>query len=169
MPAHRRSDPPSEDGELHEDVPAPRDAVVYSNIPVRRPRRGPLANLPKSYFAGLHSKYYNSARALKFSGDARTLATYRPSTPSYRPLSHPPPPNSSYHKYGSIIARLELLEAVIHFAYANWAKEIEIRRQDPKADLRGLWGTLQPFMIHCRKRWEMDATDDREKALLGVV
>lgn len=162
--SHLRSDPPSEDGELREDLSAPRDVVILANVPVRRPRRGPIGKIPPLYFARLHDKFYSSARALKFSGEARSYANCRPSSSMYRPLSNPPPPSSSYHKYGNTIARLETLEALLHFAYSFWAKDIERGRMN-----RAPWRNMHSFYQFCKGKWVQDAVDDREKALLGVM
>lgn len=82
----------------------------------------------------------------------------------YRPLANPPPTNSSYHKYGNTIARLETLEALIHFAYAFWAKDVERGKMN-----RATWRSMQPFYTLCKRKWAQDAADDREKALIGLM
>ena len=131
---------------------------------MRRPRRGPVQSIAPSYFQGLYEKFYISARALKYSGTARIYANNRPNTPQYRPLSRPPPPNSPYHKYANIMARLEVMESLIHFAYALWAKDME-----RKCINRGSWKNIQPFHGMCKKKWIQDSTDDRERAMLGLM
>lgn len=131
---------------------------------MRRPRRGPAQSIPPVYFLRLYERFYASARALKYSGTARIYANNRPNTSQYRPLPHPPPPNSPYHKYANIMARLEVMESLIHFAYALWAKDME-----RKSINRGSWKNILPFHIHCKKKWIQDAADDRERALLGLI
>ena len=117
-----------------------------------------------SYFGQLYDKHYPTARALKYSGTARIFSTVRPNSDYYRPLTNPPPVNSSYHKYGNLIGRLELLEALLHFAYAFWAKDLYRGRIG-----RSEWGSMTPIVQMCKMHWKKDAADDREKILMGLM
>lgn len=158
---------PSEDGEVREDLAAvPSRAAVPSIlpsfVPVRRPRRGKISQLD---FDAIHQKYHHAGRLLKFSGDARFWSTYPSSHKEYRPLPHPPPPNSQYHKYGAIIARLELVDALVCFAYSLWIKDYS-----RKACFHETWITIEAFLGWCKNKWTTEDTfGEREKALLGLM
>ncbi|KIK94982.1 hypothetical protein PAXRUDRAFT_141717 [Paxillus rubicundulus Ve08.2h10] len=159
---------PSEDGEVREEMAsitsrAPALSVLPSFVPVRRPRRGKI--LSSQDFDAIHHKYHLAGRLLKFSGDARFWSTYPASHKEYRPLSHPPPPNSKYHKYGAIIARLELVDALVCFAYSLWVKDYS-----KKACFRETWVTIEAFLGWCKNKWTTEDTfGEREKALLGLI
>ncbi|KAN0090819.1 hypothetical protein V8E55_004385 [Tylopilus felleus] len=158
---------PSEDGEVREDlaaVPSRTAAppILPSFVPVRRPRRGKISQLD---FDAIHQKYHHAGRLLKFSGDARFWSTYPSSHKEYRPLSHPPSPNSQYHKYGAIIARLELVDALVCFAYSLWIKDYS-----KKACFHETWVTIEAFLGWCKNKWTTEDTfGEREKALLGLI
>ena len=157
---------PSEDGEVREDLGSipPRTAgssALSSFVPVRRPRRGKAQLDPDA----IHQKYHLAGRLLKFSGDARFWSTYPSSHKEYRPLSHPPPPNSQYHKFGALIARLELVDALVCFTYSLW-----IRDYARKACYRETWVTIEAFLSWCKNKWTTEDTfGEREKALLGLM
>ncbi|KAG9316301.1 hypothetical protein JVU11DRAFT_2332 [Chiua virens] len=158
---------PSEDGEVREDLASipPRTtaiSVLPSFVPVRRPRRGKIA--PLDYDA-IFNKYHQAGRLLKFSGDARFWSTYPSTHKEYRPLSHPPPPNSSYHKFGALIARLELVDALVCFAYSLWIKDYS-----KKQCFLNSWVTIDAFLGWCKNKWTTEDTfGEREKALLGLI
>ncbi|KIJ68011.1 hypothetical protein HYDPIDRAFT_25460 [Hydnomerulius pinastri MD-312] len=158
---------PSEDGEVREESASmtsrvPALSVSPSSVPVRRPRRGKIS---ATEFDAIHQKYHHHGRLLKFSGDARFWSTYPASHKEYRPLSHPAPPNSSYHKYGGLIARLELVDALVCFAYSLWIKDYS-----KKACFRETWVTIEAFLGWCKNKWTTEDTfGDREKALLGLI
>jgi hypothetical protein len=159
---------PAEDGEVREDPSLsssrlPSSAVVLATaVPIRRPRRERPAH---SHFDELHRKYYEIGRAFKFSGDARFWSTYPANHKEYRPLPNPPPPNSPYHKYGGLIARLELVDALVCFTYSIWSKEYGRRACIPET-----WQTAQAFLSWCKAKWDtQDTVGDREIAFLGLM
>ncbi|KAH7924631.1 hypothetical protein BV22DRAFT_496468 [Leucogyrophana mollusca] len=166
-PAFNIRSEPSEDGELREDIAAlpnrpPQAAVLATTVPVRRPRRGRPSH---AVFDDIHDKYHQYGRKLKYSGDARFWSTYPASHKEYRPLANPPPPNSPYHKYGGLIARLELVDALVCFTYSIWSKDYS-----RKACFRETWTTIQAFLGWCKNKWMAEDTiGDREKALLGLI
>lgn len=100
----------------------------------------------------------------KFSGDRRIASTFSPRNSNYRPLRKPPHPDSPYHKYANILARLELLDGLTCFTYAFWCTDT-LRGKPNPAD----WLTMASFLKHCKGQWPTDVTDDREKALGGLV
>ncbi|KDQ57750.1 hypothetical protein JAAARDRAFT_194032 [Jaapia argillacea MUCL 33604] len=165
---HRTLRPePSEDGEVPEESSS-RSAVATiagpTFVPVRRPRRG---KQPKNdpYYETLYDTYYPRARALKYSGDARFLSTHPPTHRDYRPLVFPPPTNSPYHKYGGVIARMELIDSLVCFAYALWAKEY-----GKGICQRDSWNSMQHFIQWAKSKWKgADAGGEREKAFLGLI
>lgn len=167
VPNYSLRSEPSEDGELREDsvslTSRPSALPVLSTaVPVRRPRRGKVA---LATFEDLHDRYHRYGRMLKYSGDARFWSTYPPTHKEYRPLNDPPPPNSPYHKHGGLIARLELVDALVCFTYSIWCREY-IRRTCH----RETWGTIEAFLDWCKIKWQSeDVLGDREKALLGLI
>jgi hypothetical protein len=160
---------PCEDGEVPEDPPPPprgsaADCALYhpNTVPIRRPKRG---RPQVKYFDDLHDKYYQAGRLLKYSGDARFWSTYPPSHKEYRPLVHPPPVNSSYHKHGGVIARLELVDALVCFTYSIWTRDYS-RRTCTKET----WDTIDAFMTWCKDKWlTQDAIHEAEKAFIGLM
>lgn len=157
--SHSRYDT-SEDGELVEDLPPSSGTQSQSFVPVRRPRR----SKDDIDFPGLHRKYQALGRDFKFSGDARVNSTYPSRHPNYRPLRKPPPAATKYHKHANILARLELIEGLMCFAYAFWCSDTARGKPSP-AD----WRTMTSFMTFCKMHWPMSAGDDREKAISGLV
>ncbi|KAF9012442.1 hypothetical protein BDQ17DRAFT_1343898, partial [Cyathus striatus] len=102
---------------------------------------------------------------LKYSGDARFWSTYAPSHREFRPLANPPAPGSPYHKHGGLIARLELVDALVCFAYSIWNRDY-CRRQCN----RDTWRTIEAFLSWCKQKWHVeDAINDAEKAFLGLI
>ncbi|KAL0575063.1 hypothetical protein V5O48_006908 [Marasmius crinis-equi] len=166
---------PAEDGEVPEDqlvtpassssVPAPAthsSDSISSAVPIRRPKRGFPSN---RWFEGLHDTYHAAGRKLKYSGDARFWSTYPSTHKEYRPLPDPPPPNSSYHKYGGLIARLELLDALVCFTYSLWCRDYVRRACNPQT-----WSTIEAFLVWCKSKWHSEeGTNDAEKAFRGLI
>ena len=162
---------PSEDGEVTEDSalassssrpPPPTTTLITSSVPVRRPRRGKPST---THFDQLHEKYHQFGRLLKYSGDARFWSTFPSSNKEYRALPNPPPLNSPYHKFGGLIARLELVDALVCFTYAMWCRDYArgVCQQDT-------WGTIKSFLSWCRHKWQPEHTlGDREKAFIGLM
>ncbi|KAF5317222.1 hypothetical protein D9611_003941 [Ephemerocybe angulata] len=176
QPASASKPPPAsasrtepEEGEVREEsstsaqapsIPAPAKANL--DVPIRRPKRGRQS---LRHFDVLHDTYHAQGRMLKYSGDARFWSTYPPTHREYRPLADPPSPNSSYHKYGGLIARLELVDALISFAYSIWSKEYP-RRQC----IKETWSTIEAFLGWCKKKWQAEeGIDDAEKAFVGLI
>jgi hypothetical protein len=114
----------------------------------------------------MHDIYHKYGRMLKYSGDARFWSTYPATHKEYRPLANPPPPNSPYHKHGGLIARLELVDALVCFTYSLWSKDFS-----RKSCFRETWATIEAFLGWCKNKWiaELDTIGDREKALLGLM
>ncbi|KAG1869842.1 hypothetical protein C8R48DRAFT_101581 [Suillus tomentosus] len=168
VPSFNLRSEPSEDGEVREDTTAvtprgPAPAVLSTTVPVRRPRRGRPA---LTSFDEMHDIYHKYGRMLKYSGDARFWSTYPATHKEYRPLANPPPPNSPYHKHGGLIARLELVDALVCFTYSLWSKDFS-----RKSCFRETWATIEAFLGWCKNKWiaELDTIGDREKALLGLI
>ena len=143
-------------------VPAPVPALVSSSVPVRRPRRG---RPPPSHFDQTHDQYHRFGRLLKYSGDARFWSAFPSTNKEYKPLLNPPPLNSPYHKHAGLIARLELIDALVCFTYSIWCKDYG--RQQCQRDT---WGTVESFLNWCKHKWQADNTvGDREKAFIGLM
>lgn len=120
---------------------------------------------PPRHYEELHDKYHGVGRKLKYSGDARFWSTYPPTHKEYRPLANPPPPNSLYHKFGGLIARLELLEALLAFNYALWIKDYKTRTCH-----RETWKTGEGFLKWCKAKWSTaKIQSEAEKALIGLM
>ncbi|KAJ7217924.1 hypothetical protein GGX14DRAFT_598678 [Mycena pura] len=133
-----------------------------SAVPVRRPKSGKITI---RHCDALHDKYHAAGRLLKYSGDARFWSTYPPSHKEYRPLANPPPPNSPYYKYGGLIARLELLDALVCFTYSIWNREYCRRSCN-----RETWRTIEGFLVWCKQKWGAEeGTTEPEKAFLGLI
>ncbi|KAF8637997.1 hypothetical protein AX16_010629 [Volvariella volvacea WC 439] len=166
-----RSEP--EDGEVHEDTcisssrppatSAPVVAPPSSALPIRRPRRA--ESLTLAHYDFLHDKYHNQGRNLKFSGDARFLAAHPPTHKEYRPLAHPIDPNSPYHKYGNLLARLELVDGLICFTYAKWSRDYS-----RKTCIHEAWSTFAGYIKWCKEKWEAEkSTNSAELAFVGLI
>ncbi|KIL68839.1 hypothetical protein M378DRAFT_70408 [Amanita muscaria Koide BX008] len=158
---------PCEDGEVREDLVPPRvpsegSDPVPQHLPVRRPRRG---KGPQSYWDMLHDKYHSAGRMLKYSGDARFWSTYPTTHREYRPLPDPPLPGSPYHKHGGLIARLELVDALVCFTYSLWSRDYSRNSCNNET-----WATIEAFLGWCRDKWQAEeGTNDAEKAFLGLI
>jgi hypothetical protein len=80
-------------------------------------------------------------------------------------LANPPPPNSPYYKHGGLIARLELLDALVCFTYSIWNRDY-CRRYCS----RETWYTIEAFLVWCKQKWQAEeGTPDAEKAFLGLM
>ncbi|KAI0266869.1 hypothetical protein BC834DRAFT_823223 [Gloeopeniophorella convolvens] len=102
---------------------------------------------------------------LKYSGDARHWSTFSPQHKEYRPLPNPPPPNSPYHKHGALIARLELLDALVCFTYSIWTTDYS-----KDACINGSWQTAEAFLNWTKNKWTAEnASGERERAFLGLI
>ena len=165
---------PTEDGELWEDHPssspaepiqppiATTQAASSATVPVRRPRRG-RGDAVRAIET--KEKYHAYGKILKYSGDARFWSTYPPNHRHHRPLANPPPVGSPYHKNGNLIARLELVDALVSFAYSIWSNEYF--HNDCVSDT---WGNISEFLAWCKSKWSSEDTQgEQEKAFLGLV
>ncbi|KAJ7594413.1 hypothetical protein C8J56DRAFT_436736 [Mycena floridula] len=159
---------PCEDGEVREDLvstsrtAAPASNSVISNVPVRRPKRG----LPSTrHFDYLHDYYHGAGRKLKYSGDARFWSTFPPTHKEYRPLANPPPSSSPYHLHGGLIAKIELVHALVCFTYSLWSKDFKQRSCS-----KDTWKTIEGFLQWCRSKWQVqDNMPEAEKAFFGLI
>ncbi|KAF8967882.1 hypothetical protein BDZ97DRAFT_475882 [Flammula alnicola] len=164
-PSHLASrSEPCEDGEVREEpaavIPVVRGSTV--DVPIRRPKKGKLS---QRHFDALHDKYHAAGRMLKYSGDARFWSTYPPTHREYRPLLDPPHPSSPYHKHGGLIARLELLDALICFTYSIWNRDYARRSCNKET-----WSTIAAFLVWCKQKWHTEeGISDAERAFLGLI
>ncbi|KAF9501803.1 hypothetical protein BDN71DRAFT_1500823 [Pleurotus eryngii] len=155
VPIHSRSPPAV-------SAPTADPDPISSFTPIHRPRRGRPS---PTYTDELHDKYHKYGRMLKYSGDARFWSTYPSTHKEYRPLPNPPPPNSPYHKHGGLVARLELLDALVCFTYSTWTKDHGRRTCDLNT-----WATMDPFLKWCKHKWSAeDGYNDAERALQGLI
>ncbi|KIK67289.1 hypothetical protein GYMLUDRAFT_69478 [Collybiopsis luxurians FD-317 M1] len=165
----------AEDGEVSEEPvahPGPSratsmhtypDSSPSTFMPIRRPKRGHQLNAHN--IPALHDKYHQGGRKLKYSGDARFWSTYPTSHKEYRPIPNPPPTNSPYHTHGGMIAKLELMEALVMFVYAAWCREY-----GRGVVISETWLTMQAFIRWCRTKWKPEeSSSDAEKAFHGLI
>lgn len=169
-PAYVVRSEPCEDGEVREEPPVASSShttpVVMAppptTVPIRRPKRGKPSI---RHFDSLHDKYHNAGRMLKYSGDARFWSTYPATHREYRPLLEPPSSSSPYHKHGGLIARLELVDALVCFTYSIWNKDYSRRSCN-----RETWATIEAFLAWCKQKWQAEeGIHDAEKAFLGLM
>ncbi|KAG6813559.1 hypothetical protein H0H92_009951 [Tricholoma furcatifolium] len=160
---------PCEDGEVREEPPVASSSRISvapgieipNAVPIRRPRRGKMDG---KHHEALHDKYHNAGRLLKYSGDSRFWSTFAVGKKEYKPLANPPPPNSMYHKYGGLIARLELVDALVCFTYAIWNREYY-----RKTCFRSSWTTSEAFLSWCKQKWLSEDVIDAEKSFIGLI
>jgi len=153
---------PVEDGEVAEEPPLPPSLPPPSSLPLRRPKHGPY---DVQYYDGLHNKYHQEGRELKFSGDARFWSTFPRTSKDYRPLQDPPPTDSLYHKNGIQIAKLELIDALVRFTFAIWNKDYS--RSTCNFEL---WDSSDAYIEWCKNKWVCDdSTNEAEKAFRGLM
>jgi hypothetical protein len=115
----------------------------------------------------MHEQYHIAGRMLKYSGDARWWSTFPPTHKEYKALTAPPPPGSMYHKHAAVIAKLELVHALVCFTYALWNKDYKARGCNFEA-----WRTIDGFIDWCKTKWQVQAQDnisESEKAFLGLM
>ncbi|OBZ68198.1 hypothetical protein A0H81_11802 [Grifola frondosa] len=154
---------PEEDGELKEEPVAIPDPVAAptSSLPVRRPRRG-VPHLDDKDLNEAHDKFFSNARLLKYSGGERLLSTFPATASNYKPLADPSPVGSSYYKNGEVIARLETIDALVHFAYSIWTKDYNL-----KTCYRRTWDTMKDMIALNKPYWEHGG--EREKVFFGLI
>ncbi|KAF9526589.1 hypothetical protein CPB83DRAFT_870319 [Crepidotus variabilis] len=161
---------PCEDGEVSEEqaqsvlstVPAQIATGSANDVPIRRPKKGkPIMR----HFDALHDKYHAAGRMLKYSGDARFWSTFPAGHREFRPLANPPEVGSPYHKHGGLIARLELLDALVCFTFSIWNRDIGRRTCFVET-----WSTIVAFLGWCKQKWQAEeGSTDAEKAFLGLI
>ncbi|TDL14109.1 hypothetical protein BD410DRAFT_284978, partial [Rickenella mellea] len=164
-----------DEAELHEEHAAsrhthlPTDTATSSSnaalpthyMPVRRPRRGKPT---MAEFDRLSDFYHNLGRKFKYSGDARFWSTLPPRHKEFRPLFNPPAPGSPYHTAGSLMSRLELVDALLCFVYALWCIDTGHNRCS-----QSNWMSVGPFLSWCKQMWQQGNHGAREKAFFGLV
>ncbi|TRM70013.1 hypothetical protein BD626DRAFT_390670 [Schizophyllum amplum] len=133
------------------------------SIPLRRPKRSKPVD--RKAIDSVHKQYFEIARLLKWSAEKRYYATFPSKSGNFRPLQNPPPPNSPYHIHSSTIARIELLDAILHFVYAMWCRDNFSHLFD-----EGSWDTLYPLLALCQTRWAEAMTESAmDKAFIGLL
>ncbi|KAG6918706.1 hypothetical protein DXG01_012191 [Tephrocybe rancida] len=169
VPPHISRNEPCEDGEVREDppvasssrIPVAPGIAIPNAVPIRRPRRG---RMDIKHHDAIHDKYHNAGRLLKYSGDSRFWSTFAVGKKEYKPLANPPPPNSMYHKYGGLIARLELVDALVCFTYAIWNRDYA-----RKTCYRNSWSTIEAFLAWCKQKWLSEEVIDAERSFIGLI
>ncbi|KAG6886172.1 hypothetical protein C0993_000690 [Termitomyces sp. T159_Od127] len=160
---------PAEDGEVPDDppvasssrIPVAPGINIPNAVPIRRPRRG---RLDTKHYDALHDRYHHQGRLLKYSGDSRFWSTFAVGKKEYKPLPNPPPPTSMYHKYGGLIARLELVDALVCFTYAIWNRDYA-----RKTCYRSSWSTIEAFLAWCKQKWLSEEVIDAERSFIGLM
>ncbi|KAG6845912.1 hypothetical protein H0H87_000718 [Tephrocybe sp. NHM501043] len=166
---HPARNEPCEDGEVREDppvasssrIPVAPGIAIPNAVPIRRPRRG---KMDAQHHEALHDKYHQAGRLLKYSGDSRFWSTFAVGKKEYKPLANPPPPNSMYHKFGGLIARLELVDALVCFTYAMWNRDYA-----KKTCYRNSWSTIEAFLTWCKQKWLTEEVIDAERSFIGLI
>ncbi|KAI0029656.1 hypothetical protein K488DRAFT_88511 [Vararia minispora EC-137] len=164
-----------EEGELPDDLPPPTPAASrvplpspstssppIENLPIARPRKRLRRDDPT--FQQLHDRYFKYGRMLKYSGDCHYLASFSPSHKDYKPLANPPPPSDPYHQRSALLGRLELVDAIICFAYSLWAKDYSQNICNAES-----WRSLNSFLSSTKVRWQTDNTSELDRAFLGLI
>ncbi|KAI0769651.1 hypothetical protein BD413DRAFT_604783 [Trametes elegans] len=136
----------------------------FSFTPVRRPRRGERDNIPSSEWDASYERCFSKARMLRFSALARVAAAHPSTSKEYRPLRVPPNPNSPYAKHGLLMARLELIDSLLHFVYGLWCKDYSAH-----TCYRAAWRTVNEFLAATRAKVISESQDEREKAFIGLL
>ncbi|KAI0675057.1 hypothetical protein C8Q78DRAFT_518222 [Trametes maxima] len=131
-------------------------------MPVRRPRRGD--NIPNSEWDAIYEECFTKARKLRFSALSRVAAAHPSTHKEYKPLRNPPNSNSSYAKHSLLMARLELVDSLLHFVYGLWCKDYSVR-----TCYRASWRTVGEYLQLTRRKLTSEAHDDREKAFIGLL
>ncbi|KAH9858393.1 hypothetical protein C2E23DRAFT_879890 [Lenzites betulinus] len=154
----------AEDGEVKEESYAGSSSAppAFSFMPVRRPRRGD--NVTTIEWDAVYEKCFNKARMLRFSALSRVAAAHPSTSKDYKPLRNPPNPSSSYAKDSLLMARLELIDSLLHFVYGLWCKDFS-----HNLCFRAAWRTVADFLHPTRKKLIAESHDEREKAFIGLL
>ncbi|KAI0633323.1 hypothetical protein C8Q77DRAFT_1073237 [Trametes polyzona] len=155
---------PTEDGEVKEDSPSGPSGMPsgLSFMPIRRPRRGD--KIPTTEWDTIFNKCFAKARALRFSALSRVAAAHPSTSKEYKPLRNPPNPSSSYAKHSLLMARLELVDSLLHFVYGLWCKDYSV-----STCYRASWRTVNDFLQPTKKKLLAESHDEREKSLIGLL
>lgn len=131
------------------------------HMPIRRPRRGK----DSLDYQSVHDHYHALGRKFKYSGEARFSSTFPSTHKHFKQLQKPPAPGSPYHTHGSIMSRLELIDALLCFVYAVWIKEYPKGRCEASS-----WASFESFMGWCKQKWTPEHTNGgREMAFVGLM
>jgi hypothetical protein len=125
--------------------------------------------LPPAEVKQQAEKYGKQGSMLKSSGDARHLASYPPNDKHHIPLSDPPERGSEYHIHGSIISRLESLDALVTLAYGIWLGNYKNKNYEQTYES---WQSFREFCGFLKVRWEAESaksSSESEKALYGLM
>ncbi|KAI0695968.1 hypothetical protein C8T65DRAFT_698552 [Cerioporus squamosus] len=120
--------------------------------------------MPANEWDAIYEKCFASARMLKYSAYARVAAAHPPTSKDYKALRVPPAPNSGYAQHGLLMARLELVDSLIHFIYGLWCKDYGVR-----TCYRGSWRTVDDAFKQTEAKWLAESNDEREKAFVGLI
>ena len=77
-----------------------------------------------------------------------------------------PDPNSSYATNSLLIARLELIDSLLHYVYSIWCKEYG--ESKPTCHRAG-WRTTEDAIQKTERKVMAESRDDRERAFLGLM
>lgn len=127
----------------------------------------------------MYQRHYTQGRNFKYSGDARWHSTFNPGHKDHKPLPNPPPLNSSYHKHGATIARLEFLDGLLSFVYAMWTKDYS-RSTCTIQSWETVNGVYYPssrkdrpsngYLDFCQVKWAPEQlTDEAERAFFSLI
>jgi hypothetical protein len=146
-------------------VPAtPSTSAATAFVPVRRLR---LQQRPgRVEMDNRHHRFYNEARALKYSGTSRLSSTYPRNHKHHISLPTPPPEGSPYYTHAVVLARLELVDAMISFCYAMWCRSSPTNPNRPCFD----WCQLNDYMQWLKSTvadHEADFVGERERAIFA--
>ena len=128
---------------------------------MRRPRRGVL---PVAEWDSIYEKCFAHGRMLKYSAYARVAAAHPTTSKDYKALRVSLNPSSSYVKHSLLMARLELIDSLLHFIYGLWGKENAVRNC-----YRSSWRTVEEAIHKTEAKWQAEGRDEREKAFLGLM
>lgn len=140
----------------------PVHQAIQAPMPIVRPRR--RLERSNDIWSRKAAEYRELARKLKFSGEAHNAASFTPNSSSYKALRNPPPPGDPYHQHMSLMARLELVDSLVCFAYSLWLSDYSARSCNTLA-----WRSSVPLINVVSQLWTTDAVDEREKCFNGLV
>ena len=112
----------------------------------------------------MFEKCFAKARMLKYSAYARVAAAHPPTSKDYKALRVPPVANSGYAQHSLLMARLELIDSLLHFVYGLWCKDYSMRFCN-----RPSWRTLEDAFHKTEAKWLAESSDEREKAFVGLM